>query len=164
MKSNIVTPSNEPTFVVLGNLLQFLNEPGSGRDDLSFMTASLPAEVVIPLHSHADPELFFLLEGSLDVYQETTDWNRATVGQLITIPGNVKHALRNTTDGTVRAILVSKSSIHNFFRELAQPFGPDFVSHQPTPEELRPLFEAAARHGYWIGSSVENAAIGITLA
>lgn len=164
MKSNIITPLNEPTFVVLGNLLQFLNEPGSGRDDLSFMTATMPPGIVVPLHSHADPELFFLLEGSLDVYQETTDWNVATVGQLITIPGNVKHALRNTTDGSVRAILISKAGIHNFFRELAQPFDPNFVAHKPTPEELRVLFETAAQHGYWIGSSVENAAIGITLA
>lgn len=164
MKSNIVIPSEEPIFLVLGNLLQFLNEPGKGQDDLSLMTAVLPAGIIIPLHSHADPEFFFLLEGSLDVYQESADWNTAMAGQLITIPGNVKHALRNTTSETARAILVSKAGIHNFFRELAQPFSPDSVPHPPTQEEMEVLFEAAERHGYWIGSSTENAAIGITLA
>lgn len=164
MKSNIVIPSDEPIFAVLGNLLQFLNEPGKGRDDLSLMSAALPAGIIIPLHSHADPEFFFLLEGSLDVYQESADWNTVRAGQLIAIPGNVKHALRNATNEMVRAILVSKAGIYNFFRELAQPFRPDSVPHRPTPEELGVLFEAAERHGYWIGSSTENAAIGITLA
>lgn len=164
MQSAIITPADEQTFVVLGNLLQFLNEPGIGQDDVCVMTVGLPSEAVIPLHSHADPELFFLLQGTLDVYQEATDWSTATAGQLVAIPGHVKHALRNADDGTVRAILISKTGIHDFFRELAQPFDSDFTPNQGSPKELEALFAAAARHGYWIASPGENAAIGIFLA
>ena len=163
MQPTIITPSNEPTFDVLGNLIQFLNEPRTGQGDISFMIATLPVGTLVPLHSHADPELFFLLKGSLEVYQETAGWNAAASGQLITIPGNIKHAVRNASDEVVRAILVSKAGIYDFFRELARPFKPESVPNPPTPEELTALFTAASRHGYWIGSPVENAAIGITL-
>ncbi len=163
MQSAVVTPANENTFFVLGNLLQFLNEPGTGEDDISVMTAALPAGSVIPLHSHASPEFFFVLEGMIEVYQDSTEWKYATEGQLVIIPGSAKHAVRNTSNAAVRSVLISKAGIHDFFRELARPFDAALLGQPPTLEDMRSLFDAAIKYGYWIGSPEENTSIGIAL-
>jgi len=58
---------------------------------------------------------------------------------------------------------VTKSELYAFFRELAKPFDPDQRPVSSTPEALQELFEVAAKHGYWMASQEENAAIGISL-
>ena len=163
MQSTVVTPANENTYFVLGNLLQFLNEPGTGEDDISVMTAALPAGCVIPLHGHASPEIFFILEGTIEVYQDSYGWKYATEGQLVIIPGGAKHAVRNTSNAAVRSILISKAGIHDFFRELARPFDAALLGQPPSQEDMKRLFDAAIKHGYWIGSPEENAFVGIAL-
>jgi hypothetical protein len=58
---------------------------------------------------------------------------------------------------------VSKRELYSFFRELARPFDPNRPPAPPTAEEMQELFELAAKHGYWMASPEENAAIGISL-
>ena len=59
----------QQTFIVLGVLLQFLSTPEQINDQISVMRGTVPSGVVIPLHSHADPEIFYVLDGSLEVFQ-----------------------------------------------------------------------------------------------
>jgi hypothetical protein len=61
--------AEQQTFVVLGVLLQFLSTPEQSNDQISVMHGTVPSGVVIPLHSHADPEIFYVLDGSLEVFQ-----------------------------------------------------------------------------------------------
>jgi hypothetical protein len=81
----------------------------------------------------------------------------------VVIPSNVKHALRNGSSVPTTLALVTKSELYAFFRELAKPFDPDQRPDSPTPEAMQELFELAAKHGYWMASPEENAAIGISL-
>ena len=46
--------------------------------------------------SHEEPELLYILEGSLEVFR-SSGWMRAGVGEVVLIPGNIKHALRNSS-------------------------------------------------------------------
>jgi cupin domain len=122
--------------------------------------------VVVPLHKHADPELLYVLEGLLQVYRSNegaSGWTEAVLGDAIIIPGNVKHALRNSSSVPVTLALVTKSEVYSFFQELARPFDP----HQPrataTPEAMPQLFEVAAKYGYLLASPAESAAIGLSI-
>jgi hypothetical protein len=130
------------------------------------MRAGLPPRAVIPLHSHNDAEIFYVLEGTMDVYQDdgiSSGWQTARAGEVVTIAGGVKHALRNPDSTLVRMVSVGERQLYRFFRELAEPLDPNAVPAAPKPEAMQKLFEVAARYEYWIGSPSENAAIGINL-
>jgi hypothetical protein len=86
-----------------------------------------------------------------------------TAGEVVSIPGNVRHALRNTSPSPITSITVSKQELYSFFRELARPFDPNRPAAPPTPEEIQQLFSVAEKYEYWLASRNENAAIGISL-
>src|SRR6202451_3335750 len=157
--------AEEQTFIVLGVLLQFLSTPEQINDQICLMRGTVLSGVQIPLHSHADPEIFYVLNGSIEVFQaegQSAGWQIVTAGEVVSIPGNVRHALRNTSSSPMTSITVSKQELYNFFRELARPFDPNRPPAPPTPEEMQQLFSVAEKYGYWLGSTDENAAIGIS--
>jgi quercetin dioxygenase-like cupin family protein len=50
----------------------------------------------IPLHSHADPEVFYMLEGTLEFLQYDGDayrWPAVKSGEVICVPSHAKHAI-----------------------------------------------------------------------
>src|ERR1700723_1731991 len=103
--------TEQQTFIVLGVLLQFLTTPEQINDQITLMRGTVPSIVVIPLHSHADPEIFYVLNGSLEVFQAegpSEGWKTVTAGEVVSIPGNVRHALRNTSPSPITAITVTK--------------------------------------------------------
>jgi quercetin dioxygenase-like cupin family protein len=158
--------AEQQTFIVLGVLLQFLSTPEQINDQISMMRGTVPSGVVIPLHSHADPEIFYVLNGSLEVFQAegpSAGWQTVSAGEVVSIPGNVRHALRNTSPSPITSITVSKQELYRFFRELARPFDPNSPPAPPTPEEMQQFFSAAQRYEFWFASPDENAAIGISL-
>jgi quercetin dioxygenase-like cupin family protein len=152
---------------VVGVKIQFLSTPEQVQDQISVMRGAIRPGVVVPLHSHPDPEIIYILEGSIEVFQaEGPDagWSAVGVGRTVSIPGNVKHALRNVSTLPAITVLVTKAGIYQFFRELALPFDPDQLPSPPTPEDMQKLFTAASKYEYWMASPEENAAIGISLA
>ena len=161
-KTGTSSRAEEQTFIVLGVLLQFLSTPEQINDQISVMRGTLPSGVVIPLHSHADPEIFYVLNGSLEVFQAES-WQTVNAAEVVSIPGNVRHAVRNTSPSPMTSIIVTKQELYSFFRELARPFDPNRPPAPPTPEEMQQLFSVAEKYEYWLGSRDENAAIGISL-
>ena len=158
--------AEEQTFIVLGVLLQFLSTPDQINDQISVMRGTVPSGVVIPLHSHADPEIFYVLNGSLEVFEAegpAAGWQTVNAGEVVSIPGNVGHALRNTSHSPITSLTVSKLELYSFFRELARPFDPNRPPAPPTPDEMQQLFSVAEKYEYWLASPDENAAIGISL-
>ena len=158
--------AEQQTFIVLGVLLQFLSTPEQINDQICVMHGTVPSGVVIPLHSHADPEIFYVLDASLEVFQAkgpSEGWQTINAGNVVSIPGNCRHALRNTSPTPTTTITVSKQQLYSFFRELARPFDPHRPPAPPTPNEVQQLFSAAQMYGYWLACPDENAAIGILL-
>src|SRR5580704_60578 len=165
-KTSTSKAAEQQTFIVLGVLLQFLSTPEQINDQISVMRATVPSGVVIPLHSHADPEIFYVLNGSREIFQAegpSAGWQTVNAGEVVSIPGNVRHALRNTSPSPSTSIIVSKQELYSFFRELARPFDPNRPAAPPTPAEMQQLFSVAEKYEYWLGSRDENAAIGISL-
>ena len=176
MPSKSVTKT-EPTYTVdkqlfnaAGVLLQFLASPEEVGDAICLIRGTMPPGVVVPLHRHEDLELLYVLEGTLEVYRSSegsVGWTAALVGDVVVIPGNVKHALRNSSSLPVTLAVVTKSKLYAFFRELAKPFDPNLHPGlhpaPPTAEEIQALFAVAAKYGYWLASPEENAAIGLNM-
>jgi quercetin dioxygenase-like cupin family protein len=165
-KTGTSNRAEEQTFIVLGVLLQFLSTPEQINDQISVMRGTLLSGVQIPLHSHADPEIFYVLNGSIEVFQaegQSAGWQIVNAGEVVSIAGNVRHALRNTSSSPMTSITVSKQELYNFFRELARPFDPNRPPAPPTPEEMQHFFSVAEKYEYWLASPEENAAIGISV-
>ena len=105
-KTGTSSRAEEQTFIVVGVLLQFLSTPEQINDQISVMRGTILSGVVIPLHSHADPEIFYVLNGSLEVFQAegpSEGWQTVNTGEVVSIPGNLRHALRNTSPSPLTA-------------------------------------------------------------
>jgi len=157
--------ADQEVFNAAGVLIQFLASPEDVQDAICLIRGIMPATVVVPLHSHPEPEVIYVLEGSLEVFRAEnggrSGWTTVASGEVATIPGNVQHALRNTSSGPVTSVLVTKSGLYNFFRAIAKPFDPNQQPATPTPEAVQELLAASAKYGFWMGSPEENAAIGL---
>jgi quercetin dioxygenase-like cupin family protein len=159
------TAGNEQTFDVFGVSLQFLVTPEQTGGQISLYRGTLPPGVIIPLHSHPEPEIFHVLDGGLEVYVESgpnRGWSTFHAGHALAIPGGVKHALRNTSSAPATTVLVTQLELYQFFREVARP-GSVSRSAPPSPEEMQKLFAAAGKYHYWMGSQEDNEAIGLSL-
>ncbi len=75
---------------------------------------------------------------------------------MLAIPGNVKHALRNTSSTPTTVLLVTQEELYNFFRSIAKPVEARQMPAPPSPEDMQQLFAAAAKYHYWMGSPEEN--------
>jgi hypothetical protein len=60
------------------------------------------------------------------------------------------------------SIIVTKQELYSFFSELARPFDPNRPPAPPTPEEMQHFFSVAEKYEFWLASTNENAAIGIS--
>ena len=155
----------EQTFDIFGVQLQFLTAPEQNNGKVSLYRGTLPPGIVVPLHSHPEPEVFYILEGSLEIYRESHDqqgWSTSRAGDVVAVPPNVKHALRNLSSSPATTLLITQEKLYGFFREVARPLK-GHPTAPPSPEEMQHLFVAASKYSYWMGSPEENAAIGINL-
>ena len=161
----LVNSNNERLVAVFGPLHQYLVTPEDVSGAFALVRAIVPPASVIPLNSHADPEVFFVLEGTLEFVKYDSDssrWVTASPNDLVCIPGEVRRALRNNSRFPTTVLLATTPNIYGFFRELEKPFDPDQPAMPPTPEDMQRLLALAAKYNYWIASPQENAAIGLT--
>jgi len=153
------------TLDVFGAGIQFLAELGAGEDGISLMRGQLPPHVVVPLHSHMDREVLYVLEGTLDISlgpvgQAT--WQTVEAGRLVDVAEGVPHALRNRGDRPVDIFLVTTRRIADLFRELGLPAA-SMPPGPPSPERLAAFAQASSARGMWLADYQENAAIGLLL-
>jgi quercetin dioxygenase-like cupin family protein len=146
--------------------MEILASPEEVGDEICLIRGTLPPGVAVPLHSHPDLEVFYILNGTAESFQSKggkSEWTTVGEGAVVVVPGNVKHAWRNTSSLPATVVLVTTANMYRFFSEITKPFDPSRRPAAPTPEEMNKLFTAAARYGFWMASPEENATIGITL-
>jgi quercetin dioxygenase-like cupin family protein len=103
------------TIDILGPQIQFLTPLVSDPDEYCVISAVVPPNVVVPLHSHPERETFLILSGALDAFDGLA-WRTYRAGEVFDVPGGVKHAFRNTSAEPVSMVLVTKTSMGHFFR------------------------------------------------
>jgi quercetin dioxygenase-like cupin family protein len=147
---------------LFGPRIEFLTPPDGAS--LSVMKGVVPAGAVVPLHSHADVEAFYLTAGQLQMFFQTeNNWIAVRPGQFVFIPGNEKHAWRNVSAKDAILLIVTTAKLGNFLEEIGITISGEGQPLAPSPERLQHFVETAIRYGYWLGNPEENAAIGISL-
>lgn len=148
---------------VMGPTIQFLVEDDNAP---CVMRGTIPPGVVIPLHSHADPETFIQISGEVEALMQTaegSDWARIGPGDVFHVPGNVRHAFRNVALQPAVNIVMSTPTMGRFFREVGTSVAAGAGHGPPSQEKVERFLAIARRYGYWNASAEENARVGIDL-
>jgi quercetin dioxygenase-like cupin family protein len=151
---------------VLGPTIEFLTPPDDRDAGYCVMRGTIPPGVSVPLHSHADFESFFRISGAVQVLAQRNDgfeWLDVKKGDFVHIPGNAKHAFRNTSNEPVVQLISTTPALGRFFQEIGRPIVAGVPTRAPTPDELQQFASIAASYHYWLGSPAENAAVGISM-
>jgi quercetin dioxygenase-like cupin family protein len=151
---------------VLGPTVELLTDPEERGAVYCVIKGVIPPGVSIPLHSHADPESFFVVSGTAQVLfgeDNHLQWTNVAPGDFFHIPAGMKHAHRNLSAAPVVEILTTTPRIGRFFQEVGRSITPGRPPRRPTREEIERFQQAAAKYGHWLASPAENAAFGITV-
>jgi len=146
---------------VLGPRLQHLTALSHGDEEYCLIRSLVPAGVVVPIHSHADRETFYIIHGELQGLRSDR-WVSLVDGDVFDVPGDVRHAFRNQSGAPVSLLLVTTMRMGRFFRDVGRPVA-RVPAGPPMPADRQRLFEIAHRYGHWLGSPADNAAVGTTL-
>ena len=150
------------TLEVLGPRVQFITAVSDADHDYCMMWGIVPAGVVVPLHSHAERETFYVLAGEIQGVREDR-WITLGVGDVFDVPGGLKHGLRNVSGESASLLLVTPMRLARFFRDIGRPVA-SVEPGAPTPVDFERLFETAHAYGYWLGGPADNAAVGISFS
>lgn len=145
---------------LFGPQVQLVTALSDENDGYCLLRGTLPAGVVVPLHSHADRETFYILEGDLQGFRRDR-WMTLADGDILDILGGVKHAFRNVSAAPVYLLFVTTTRLGRFFHEVGRPVA-TVPPGPPAPADLRRFLEISHHHGHWLGSPEDNAAIGIS--
>jgi hypothetical protein len=149
---------------VFGPTVEFLTSPDDPDATFCVMRGVVPPGVVVPLHSHDDPEDFFIVAGApqvLNLGDQGLRWCDAHAVDYVRVPaGTVPRAPQRGRPAI--DLIITSARLGRFFREVGRPStGP---TPPPTPEELVHFVAVATKYGYMLGSPEDNAAVGIDLA
>lgn len=162
---HLLDPEKVDALDVLGATIRYLTPPEG--DDLQpcLMYGTLPPGVIVPLHSHPDPETFLVRAGRLEVLTQAPvgfQWTLVGPGEIFHVPGNAKHAWRNLSRHPAATIIVTTVKLGRFFGELGGPVGSNGrTSWPPTGRAIERLLQTAERYGYWNATPEENDALGL---
>jgi quercetin dioxygenase-like cupin family protein len=162
--SNVLnTSKNLPAIDILGPKIQFLSVAEEVDSEQCLMLVSVPPGVCVPLHSHADPEFFFVTEGTLEMLNQNDDagWVVVEKAAFVEIPPGARHAFRNVSALPASFLCATTEQMGRFFSTVGEAAALDKPPSAPTSERISRFIAASERFGYWIGSPEENAAAGV---
>jgi quercetin dioxygenase-like cupin family protein len=136
---------------------QYLTEVTEGDGDYCVMLCTLPSGVVIPMHSHADRETFYVLSGNPDLFRGD-HWETLSPGDVIDAQDGIRHAWRNSSRAAASMLCITTMQMARFLRDVSVDDG----SADPLARGQR-FLRLVQQHGYWLASPQENAAIGLDL-
>jgi quercetin dioxygenase-like cupin family protein len=135
---------------------QFLTDISDNEGDYCVMLCTLPAGTVVPMHSHADRETFYVLSGTPTALRDNL-WVELAPGDVLDVRDGLKHAWKNTSQAPVSMLCVTTMKMARFMQDISASGG-DALS----PEEHAQRFlNLVLTYGYWLASPEENAAVGL---
>ncbi|MBR0906538.1 cupin domain-containing protein [Bradyrhizobium liaoningense] len=134
---------------------EYLTEISGTAGDYCLIRCTLPAGVVVPMHSHADRETFYVLSGKIDALREDR-WEVLGPGDVFDVRDGAKHAWRNASQAATSIMCVTTTEMARFLQDISiSPAG-------SSPEEqARRFLDLVHAKGYWLASPAENAAVGL---
>jgi mannose-6-phosphate isomerase-like protein (cupin superfamily) len=165
--AHLVDRRTARTIGVMGPTVQYLTPPKAGDGEPCLLRGTIPPGVVVPLHSHADPETFVMISGRVEglvMRPDGHEWVAVGAGDVFHVPGHAKHAWRNLAAETAVMNMVTTGKMGRFFMELGVPAEEGSASGWPPSEaDVQRFLEVAERFGYWNATPEENAEVGLRL-
>jgi mannose-6-phosphate isomerase-like protein (cupin superfamily) len=166
--ARLVKPDEICAYNVLGPLLEILTQPAGDDRMPCTMRGTIPPGITVPIHSHADPETYVAVSGTVEALAEETAamvWIEISPGDVFHVPGNAKHAFRNRSHDPSVMFIVSTEKIARFFRAIGEPVERTDLSFEaPSAEAIRNFLSTAEAFGYWNATPEENARAGIQVS
>lgn len=117
---------------VVADRIRFLGGPAGAN--LELVEVEIPPGSGTPPHSHASPELFYILDGEITIRHfaasKPPEVVAARAGTSVRIDGHAPHNYVNESDRSARMLVLVEPSMTAFFREIgtAEPqAAPDFA-------------------------------------
>jgi quercetin dioxygenase-like cupin family protein len=145
---------------MVGSRFEMVARLGAGQNDtVLFRTRMAPGKHV-PLHSHIDPECFYVLEGQIEVFlvDDASTWHVVEAGRSLLIADGIKHAVRNLTENAADLVLATNNRIAKFLGEAGRSVAPNALFEPPSPDEIQHMLRVSQAYGYWNASPAESAA------
>jgi quercetin dioxygenase-like cupin family protein len=142
-------PADGDVLDVLGVRLRTLvNAHETGGAYASF-EATIPPGVTVPLHTHAESEMFYVLAGELEFAGMGADGRIAVApvrpGEARFIASRAPHSFRNATAADCRVLILGAGPLDAFFHACHAPAAP--TAGPPSPEEVARVVAVMQRHG-----------------
>jgi quercetin dioxygenase-like cupin family protein len=145
---------------VLGMRVNIIARLGTGEGDLVLLDTVIRPGESVPLHSHADPECFCVIDGTLELYRDGRAWTALQAEQAAYVAPNVRHAIRNGGNVPAHILMVTTTHMAGFFAAIGSPAAGN-RSHAADAVEVAAFHRRVAEYGYWFASPEENEAIGL---
>ena len=135
--AGLVDVQEARTLEVLGPTVTYLTPPDAEDGEPCVMRGTIPAGVVVPLRSHADPETFLVVSGQLEglvVAPHGSTWIPVRPGEIFHVPGGARHAWRNTAREPAVTTIVTTMKMGRFFQEVGTQPRPAKTTAAPSSE------------------------------
>jgi quercetin dioxygenase-like cupin family protein len=145
---------------IMGARFEMVARMGADLNDtVLFRTRMAPGKLV-PLHSHIDPECFYVLDGQIEAFvvDEAPRWRVVGAGQSVLLADGVKHALRNGSEKTADIVLATNNRFAGFLTEAGRSATLGTAFAPPSPEDIQRVIRVSQDYGYWNASPAESAA------
>lgn len=133
---------------VLGIVITPLVGNGETGEHFGAFHAAVPPGAGIPVHSHPDVELFFVIEGELQLLREPDgEPVPIGVGHCGFVPADALHGFANAGPGTAQVLITCTRGLENFLLEAGRPLGAIAAQGPPAPAEIERVLAIARKHG-----------------
>jgi quercetin dioxygenase-like cupin family protein len=136
---------------------EYLTEVSNNEGDYCVIRCSLPAGAVVPMHSHADRETFYVVSGNLDALNGDR-WEKLGPGNVFDVRDGAQHAWRNSSQLAASMICVTTTRLARFLQDISIS-----AAGSSAEEQAQRFLELVHANGYWLASPEENAAVGLAV-
>lgn len=146
---------------MVGARFEAIARMGPRDTDTVLFRTRMAAGKIVPLHSHVDPECFYVLSGGIEVFvlDDAPCWHAVETGRSLLVADSARHAVRNMSDQTADLIVATNNRLARFFRDAGRPAAPGTDLQPPTPEDIQRMIRVSTDYGYWVASPAESAAV-----
>ena len=136
---------------------QYLTEVTDGDGDYCVMLCTMPRGVVVPMHSHADRETFYVISGNPDAFRGD-HWETLGPGDVFDAQDGIRHAWRNSSGTAASMLCITTMRMARFLRDVSVDDG----SADQLARAQR-FLRLVQEHRHWLASPEQNAAIGLDI-
>jgi quercetin dioxygenase-like cupin family protein len=144
-----------------GSRIEFLTPLSDADDEYCLIRGAIAPGGVVPIHSHAERETFYVIEGEIEALLDDS-WSTLKPNDMFDVPGGRKHGWRNVSGAPATLVVVVPMRLARFLHEAGLSSPQTVKPGAPGPAEMQRFLDLVHEYGYWVGSPEDNADVGIS--